>query len=164
MRAVTFSIAALAALSGCNALLGNEEGELVVSSGGAGGGATGGAAGSATGGTGGSATGGAGGAAECAVELDLGDHHACARKGDGTLWCWGMNNYGQIGDGGTADKKAPAHVQALGTAVAELATGGYHTCARKGDGSVWCWGLNDFGQIGAGGGAQNGRASGGEGV
>ena len=166
MRAVTFSIAALAALSGCNALLGNEEGELVVSSGGAGGGATGGAAGSATGGTGGSitggtggsvtggtggsATGGAGGAAECAVELDLGDHHACARKGDGTLWCWGMNNYGQIGDGGTADKKAPAHVQALGTAVAELATGGYHSCARKGDGSVWCWGLNDFGQIGDG--------------
>lgn len=180
MRVVTFSILMLAALSGCNALLGNEEGELVVSSGGAGGGATGGAAGSVTGGTGGggtggaatggggtggagtggggsggggtggSATGGAGGAGACAVELDLGDHHACARKGDGTLWCWGMNNYGQIGDGGTADKKAPAQVQALGTAVAELATGGYHTCARKGDGSAWCWGLNDFGQLGDG--------------
>ncbi len=153
----------LVGLAGCNALLDNPEGELVAGTGGAatggsGGGATGGAGGS-TGGAGGASggtagaggsTGGAGGSAGCAVEIDVGDHHACARMTDGTLWCWGLNQNGQVGDGTTAPRQAPVKVDTLGTGAAEAGTGGYHTCARKTDGTLWCWGLNDFGQLGDG--------------
>jgi alpha-tubulin suppressor-like RCC1 family protein len=85
------------------------------------------------------------------VEVSAGGYHACARKADGTLWCWGTGNVGQVGDGTTdSQKPSPVQVTLLGTAVAQVAAGGYHTCARKTDGTLWCWGRNDRGQLGDG--------------
>ncbi|MEK6804073.1 MAG: hypothetical protein AABZ34_15620 [Nitrospirota bacterium] len=88
--------------------------------------------------------------------------HTLARKTDnsaqppvGTLWAWGRNNYGQLGDGTTVNKSAP--VQIAGTTWAQVAGGYGHTLARKTDnsaqppvGTLWAWGRNDFGQLGDG--------------
>lgn len=84
------------------------------------------------------------------VEVAVGTAHTCARKSDGSVWCWGDNRYGQLGDGTTVDQAIPVHVSSLGTAVAEVSAGQEYTCARKTDGSLWCWGLNSSGQIGDG--------------
>jgi hypothetical protein len=46
----------------------------------------------------------------CAVEVAAGSEHTCARKQDGTLWCWGRNNEGQLGDGTTVGKPSPVEV------------------------------------------------------
>jgi alpha-tubulin suppressor-like RCC1 family protein len=91
-------------------------------------------------------------AGECLAEIGAGWYHSCARKADRSVWCWGFNADGELGDGTTASPKAsPVQVTGLGTAAVELAVGISHTCARKADGSVWCWGFDDFGQIVGGG-------------
>jgi alpha-tubulin suppressor-like RCC1 family protein len=80
-----------------------------------------------------------------------GSFHTCARKSDGSLWCWGHNPSGQLGDGSTTDKSSPIEVTALGSTVVAFAAGGQHTCAtRSVDGSLACWGANNFGQLGDG--------------
>ncbi len=84
------------------------------------------------------------------VEVSPSYFHTCARKSDGSLWCWGLNKYGEIGDGTQINRLSPVQVGALGTSVAEVAAGGYHTCARKTDGTLWCWGRNATGQLGNG--------------
>ena len=85
-----------------------------------------------------------------AVEIAAGGSHGCARKADGTVWCWGANFFGQVGDGSTIPRKSPVQVTALGTSAVAIFAGFYNTCARKADGSVWCWGRNTFGQVGDG--------------
>jgi alpha-tubulin suppressor-like RCC1 family protein len=83
------------------------------------------------------------------AEVRVGGRHSCARKTDGTLWCWGDNENGQIGDGSTGPPQtAPAQVTALATATARIAAGDQHTCALKNDGTLWCWGRNVEGQLG----------------
>jgi alpha-tubulin suppressor-like RCC1 family protein len=84
------------------------------------------------------------------AEVALGAYHSCARKQDGTLWCWGNNAYGQLGDGTTASKSTPVEVTAFGTTVVDVALGDFHSCARKQDGTLWCWGYNVYGQLGNG--------------
>jgi alpha-tubulin suppressor-like RCC1 family protein len=84
------------------------------------------------------------------VEVTLGAAHTCARKEDGTLFCWGRNAYGQLGDGTTVNKASPVPVTVLGATVVEVALGSGHTCARKGDGTLFCWGDNYYGQLGDG--------------
>jgi alpha-tubulin suppressor-like RCC1 family protein len=74
----------------------------------------------------------------------------CAVKTDGSLWCWGENYYGQLGDGTITQRLTPVMVTGLSSGVAAVATGGEHTCAVKTDGSLWCWGWNQFGQLGDG--------------
>src|SRR5262249_39646532 len=77
-----------------------------------------------------------------------GGFHTCALKTDGTLWCWGANNLGQLGDGTTVNKTTPVQAGAavLGSDVAEVALGIYNSCARKTDGTLWCWGGGGSGQ------------------
>lgn len=99
--------------------------------------------------------GGAGGMTDagkvgCLTQIALGGDHTCARRVDGTLWCWGSNQDGQLGDGTTLDKHTPVQITALGSAVAEVRAGEHFTCARKLDGTVWCWGWNVAGQLGDG--------------
>ena len=71
---------------------------------------------------------------------------------DGSVSCWGDNDYGQIGDGTTTDRNTPTQTSSLGTdrtAVA-ISAGFRHTCAILDDGSVSCWGWNNNGVDGGG--------------
>jgi len=76
--------------------------------------------------------------------------HSCNIQGGGSASCWGSNQFGQIGDGTTTDRHTPTTIDGFGsgrTAVG-ISAGGEHTCAILDDGSVSCWGSNQFGQIG----------------
>ena len=70
-------------------------------------------------------------------------------KIDGSLWTWGANNYGQLGNGNTAATSSPGQVGPL-TNWLEAAAGYYHTVASKPDGSIWTWGYNAQSQLGTG--------------
>ena len=77
--------------------------------------------------------------------------HSCALKKDGSLWCWGNNDYGQLGNATTTSASIPVPTPPiLGNDVAEVSLGWYHTCARKTDNTAWCWGANSMGQLGNG--------------
>ncbi|MFO0593522.1 MAG: hypothetical protein U0441_38630 [Polyangiaceae bacterium] len=76
-------------------------------------------------------------------------YHTVALKSDGTVWDWGYNLTGQIGDGTTTDRDAPFHVPGL-TGMIGVSAGWYHTVALKSDGTVWDWGGNGEGQLGDG--------------
>ena len=69
-----------------------------------------------------------------------------ALKSDGTLWTWGQNTYGQLGDGETTIRPLPAKVGA-DTDWSAISAGYYHAHALKSDGTLWTWGYNRFGQI-----------------
>jgi len=73
------------------------------------------------------------------AQLATGRYHTCARNVDGSIWCWGSNDYGQLGDGSRASHATPAKVKGIDDAV-ELAAGGDRTCARRASGAVYCWG------------------------
>ena len=77
-------------------------------------------------------------------------NHTCGVRTNGTLWCWGDNEFGELGNGAiTYSKNIPTRV-GTGTDWAKAATGGVHTCALKANGSLWCWGNNTTGQLGNG--------------
>jgi alpha-tubulin suppressor-like RCC1 family protein len=77
--------------------------------------------------------------------------HSVAVKADGTVWSWGDNEYGQLGDGGTEyDTNLPVRVQGLPTNAIAVAAGYSHTLALLGDGTVWAWGDDSFNQLGDG--------------
>ena len=83
--------------------------------------------------------------------IGAGYAHSLALKSDGTLWAWGKNDYGQLGDGTTTQRNAPVQVRGFSDEQA-IITGGYrHSLALKSDGTVWAWGRNKYGQLGAAG-------------
>ena len=80
-----------------------------------------------------------------------GGFHTCAIKQDGSLWCWGNNFYGQLGNGRSGiGEMSSIPVQIMSSGVVAVSAGGFHTCAIKQDGSLWCWGWNQYGQVGDG--------------
>ncbi len=89
--------------------------------------------------------------------IGAGSYHTCARRTDGTAWCWGQAFQGQLGDGTTGGDDSitarPTQVlrpsQAL-TGVSGIGSGALHTCVRRTDGSAWCWGSARAGQLGDG--------------
>ena len=83
------------------------------------------------------------------AQISAGAYHTVALKTDGTLWAWGYNNYGGLGDGTTAHKSSPVQI---GTATdwAQISAGDYHTVALKTDGTLWAWGYNNYGGLGDG--------------
>jgi len=89
------------------------------------------------------------GTAKTWSQVSAGGYHTCAKKTDKTLWCWGGNNYGQLGDGSTVAKNKPARITKA-TNWASVSTGTFHSCAKKTDKTLWCWGLNGNGQLGDG--------------
>lgn len=80
---------------------------------------------------------------------DWGKSHTIALKRDGTLWAWGANQCGQIGDGTTTQRNIPIKVGKDNDWYC-VALGCYYTVAIKRDGSLWSWGYNEFGQLGDG--------------
>lgn len=77
--------------------------------------------------------------------ISAGGQHSLAIKTDGTLWAWGANSKGQLGDGTTTNSLSPKYI---GSGFAVVAAGGYHSVALKTDGSLWAWGYNAVGQLG----------------
>ena len=84
-----------------------------------------------------------------AVQVATGPGHACAALTDGSVWCWGLNNDGQLGNNATKNKKNPVQAIGVGGAVA-VGAGTYHSCALLASGGVMCWGNNASGQLGNG--------------
>ncbi len=87
-----------------------------------------------------------------AVNVSVGEYLTCATTTDGSVYCWGYNEYGAVGTGGTSSS-VPAPFQVLlagdgdagapfGGAVSVQVSNSYYgsPCARKADGSIWCWG------------------------
>lgn len=90
-----------------------------------------------------------GGLGGAVVALALGEEHSCALLASGQVRCWGRNDAGQLGDGGTAGRTTPAPIAQPAGSATVLAAGAFHTCAVVA-GSTYCWGRNDGGQLGDG--------------
>ena len=78
-----------------------------------------------------------------------GEVHNVALKSDGTVWAWGANIFGQLGNGSTNEAHTPVQVSGL-SSVTALGGRGYHTLAIDAGGSVWGWGWNSAGELGNG--------------
>jgi alpha-tubulin suppressor-like RCC1 family protein len=82
------------------------------------------------------------------TQVSAGGGHAClVRRADHSLWCWGRNDRGQIGDGTRTPRAQPVRVAAI-EEVAAVAAGDLHTCAITTGAAVFCWGAGDSGQLG----------------
>lgn len=81
--------------------------------------------------------------------VSMGLYHTLTIRSGGTLWAWGDNSYGQLGDGTLTDSSSP--VQA-GTATTwkQVSAGRYHSTGVQSNGTVWAWGANTYGQLGNG--------------
>jgi alpha-tubulin suppressor-like RCC1 family protein len=84
-----------------------------------------------------------------AATVAAGYYHTVVLKGDGTVWTWGYNGYGQLGFGSWASSSVPVQVIGL-TSVQAVASGAHHSLALRSDGTIWAWGYNGYGQLGDG--------------
>jgi YD repeat-containing protein len=85
------------------------------------------------------------------VQVSAGWKHAVALRSDGTVWTWGDNTYGQIGNGSTSTQGISVPFQVAGLNNARAVSGGDRfTAILNADGTVWTWGWNGFGQLGDG--------------
>jgi len=82
------------------------------------------------------------------LSVSASQYGAVATKTDGTLWAWGGNTQGRIGDGTIATRSSPVQIGAL-TNWSQVSGGTFYvTAAVKTDGTLWTWGLNNYGQLG----------------
>ncbi|MGH7273790.1 MAG: RCC1 domain-containing protein, partial [Nitrospiria bacterium] len=81
------------------------------------------------------------------MKIAGGDFHSIALKTDGTMWAWGDNQFGELGDGSNDPRNIPVQVLGL-TGVIDIAAGGFHSIGLKSDGTLWAWGRNNLGQLG----------------
>jgi len=91
------------------------------------------------------------GADQTWLAVDAGDQFTCGIRSDRTLWCWGKNGRGQLGNDSLAGgHPTPSQVIADGgdQTWRAIAAGGEHTCGIRTDDSLWCWGYNYYGQLG----------------
>ena len=74
-------------------------------------------------------------------------YHSLAIRSDGTLWAWGSNSYGQLGQSNTIGYSSPVQV---GTSAgwSSIAAGYSYSLAIRSDGTLWAWGNNTYGQLG----------------
>lgn len=81
--------------------------------------------------------------------IAAGDGHTIALKNDGTLWAWGNNFSGQLGNGTSFDRNTPTKIGSDSNWLS-IATGMHFTIALKKDGTLWAWGKNAYGTLGDG--------------
>jgi len=107
------------------------------------------------------------GTGKTATAISAGAYHTCVLLDDGSVKCWGYNGAGQLGLGdldwrgdgpGEMGDALPTVNLGTGKTAAAIAAGASHTCVLLNDGSVKCWGYNDYGQLGLGN--QNERGDG----
>ena len=82
--------------------------------------------------------------------VTLGIHHGCGVRRDGSLWCWGDNALGQLGQGLDLQPFPSPTQVGIGQDWSLIRTGAGHTCALARDGSLWCWGSHQSGALGLG--------------
>lgn len=80
------------------------------------------------------------------VGVSSGGQTSCETRTDHTVWCWGRNDYGQLGIGTTTSSATPR--QLPGDDWAQVSTSGSTTCGVRTDHTLYCWGLNDYDQTG----------------
>ena len=82
--------------------------------------------------------------------VSAGNNMTCAVLANGSAQCWGLNNYGQLGDGTITNRSTPVSVSGLSSGVANISTSlvGPHACVALAAGGVRCWGYNGHGQLG----------------
>jgi alpha-tubulin suppressor-like RCC1 family protein len=82
--------------------------------------------------------------------IAVGRYHTCALVAGGSAKCWGMNNWGQLGDGTTTNSSTPVGVAGLASGVIAIAASEFNVCALVTGGGAKCWGNNQYGQLGDG--------------
>jgi alpha-tubulin suppressor-like RCC1 family protein/uncharacterized protein YjdB len=85
---------------------------------------------------------------ETLVGIESGERHTCAVTANGGVTCWGWNPYGQLGDNSYSNREYPVAVTGISSGAVKVATGMWHSCAVLSDGTVKCWGRNEWGQLG----------------
>ena len=88
------------------------------------------------------------GNSQCWKFVSTGISNCMAIRNDGSLWVWGFNEAGQLGDGTQNSKNFPQKLSESNWI--KIAPGGYHTIAIKSDSTLWAWGKNNYGQLGDG--------------
>jgi len=78
-----------------------------------------------------------------------GGYHTLAVRSGGTVWAWGHNAEGRLGDGTKTERHTPVAVKGLAAVIA-VAAGVKHSLALRADGTVWAWGDNLYGELGDG--------------
>jgi alpha-tubulin suppressor-like RCC1 family protein/Tol biopolymer transport system component len=81
-------------------------------------------------------------------QLAADENHSCVRLVGGAVKCWGNNTRFQLADGTQTDRFAPVDSLGIGGAVIEITSGSEHSCVRRSDNTLRCWGHNDRGQLG----------------
>jgi len=76
------------------------------------------------------------------ISANANNKFGLALRADGTVWAWGYNASGQLGNGTTNTGATSSPVQVGITGATAISTGGSHGLAVKGDGTVWAWGAN----------------------
>ncbi|MFP3915715.1 MAG: S-layer homology domain-containing protein [Actinomycetota bacterium] len=90
------------------------------------------------------------------VGISAGTFHSCAVTEEGAAYCWGGNEYGELGNGTTEPSDVPVRVRdpddnsGFLTGVTQISAGQHHTCAVTSGGRAYCWGFNLFGRLGDG--------------
>jgi alpha-tubulin suppressor-like RCC1 family protein len=88
------------------------------------------------------------------VQITAGNDQACALDSAGAAYCWGNNASGQLGDGTTSSSDVPVAVDTsgvlAGVTLTQVTTGGFHTCALDSGGAAYCWGSDEWGELGVG--------------
>lgn len=85
------------------------------------------------------------------VDVTTGQEHTCGIRNESGLYkayCWGANTYGQLGDNTTAEKLTPTEVYGGYTNWSSLVTNHDFTCGLRSNNTLWCWGENNYGQLG----------------